>query len=170
MSLPSNMLRKMTRGCRFAYITVADPVVSMLPCAGGTRQGVVGPLLVLLGSIHLAAWLYFLLDLGLVSRTRLVEGGPNLVICGLLCPRLHVGSAIAMDVGGGVQVVWPVATVASSGWVVGICRSRASLSLGASLPNALTCIRLQWSNIRSSPVAIPPRDDLSDPPEDKNNN
>lgn len=161
------MLRRRRRRCRFAHITVARPVVSMLPCAEGSRQGVVGSVLVLLGSICLAAWLCFLLDLSLVIQTRLVEGGPDLVILGLLRPGLHVGSAVAREVIGGVEVVWPVAAVASCVGAVGISRSRASLSVGTSRPRALTCIRLQWSNIRSSPVAVPPRDDVSDPPEDK---
>ena len=154
--------------CRYAYITVADPVVSMLPCAEGTRQGAVRSPLLLLGSRRLAAWLWLLLDLSLIGWTRLVEGGPDLVIFGLLCPGLHVGSAVAMEVVGGLQVVWPVATVASRGVVVGIGCSRASLSVGASRPRALACVCLQWSNIRSSPIAIPPRGDMSDPPEDTN--
>lgn len=61
-----------------------------------------------------------------------------------------------------------MATVASGGGVAGISRSRASLSAGAGSARALACVRLQWSNIRSSPVAIPPRDDVSDPSEDTN--
>lgn len=142
----------------------------MLSCAKGSRQGVVGSLLVLLGSIRLDAWLYFLLGRGLVGRARLVEGGPDLVILGLLRSGLHIGSAVAMEVAGGVEVVRPVAAVASSGVVVGIGLSRASLSVGASRPRALTCIRLQWGDIRSPPVSVPPRDDVSHPPEDQKNN
>lgn len=158
-------MRIISRRCRFAHITVADPVANMLSCAKGSRQGVVGPLLVLLGSVRLDPWLYFLLDRGLVGRTRLVEGGPDLVILGLLRSGLHIGTAVAMEVVGGVKVVRPVAAVASSGVVAGIGLSRASLSVGASRPRALTCIRLQWGDIRSPPVAVPPRDDVSHPPE-----
>lgn len=151
--------------CRFAYINVADPVASMLACARRSRQGVVGSLLMLLGSIRLTACLHSLLDL--VGWTRLVKGCPDLVILRLLCPGLHVGSAVAMVVVWGVKVVWPVATVASNGGVVGISSSRASLSARVSHPRALSCIHLQWCNVRRSPIPIPPWDDVSDPPEKK---
>lgn len=95
------MLGIILRRWRFAYITVADPVVSMLPRAEGTRQRLVGSLLVLLGSRRLPARLWLLVDLRLVGRTGLVEGSPHLVMLGLLCPW----SAAVMDGVGGLQVV-----------------------------------------------------------------
>ncbi len=93
-----------------------------------------------------------------------------MVIFGLLSSGPHVGSTVTGEVVRVVEVVCPVATVASGDGVVGIGHSRASLSVEVSRLRALTCICLQWSNIRSFSVAIPPRDDVSDPPEDKNNN
>lgn len=156
----SNHLKR----CRCAYITVADPGVSVLPRAEGARQGVVGSLLVLLGSRRLAAGMRLLPVLTLVGRPRLVERDPHLVVFGLLRPGPQVGSAVAMEGVGGVPVVWPVAPVVSRGELVGVSCSRASLSVGASRPGALARVRLQRSDVRSSPVPVPPRGDLSDPP------
>lgn len=165
--MPNFSIRVKIAGGRFrcVYLTVADPVVGMLPRAQGWGEGVVGSLYVLL-SICLGAWWYFLLDLGLVDWTRLVEGDPELVILGLLCLWLHEGAAIEIEIIESVDVFWPVATLAPSTAMVG---SRASLSVRASPPRALTSVRLRRSSMRGSSVAIPPRDDVSDPPEDKNN-
>ncbi|TNN48486.1 hypothetical protein EYF80_041317 [Liparis tanakae] len=59
----SNHLKR----CGCAYITVANPGVRVLPRAEGVRQGVVGPLLLLLGSRRLAAGMRLLLVLTLVG-------------------------------------------------------------------------------------------------------
>lgn len=59
-------LRIIRGRCRCAYITVADPVVNMLPRAERCRQGVVGSVLVLL-FIHPATQSYFMLDLAVVG-------------------------------------------------------------------------------------------------------
>lgn len=81
-------------------MTIADLVVSVLPCAEGSGQGVVGSLLFLL-----YIRLYILLDMAWAFRNRLVERGPDLAIWGLLCPERHVGSAVETEVLRGVNIV-----------------------------------------------------------------
>lgn len=62
----THVLKICERKRHFSYITVADPVVSVLPCAIGGRQRAVRSFLVLLGSRRLAVWLPLLVDLTLV--------------------------------------------------------------------------------------------------------
>lgn len=90
--------------CKHAYVIIADPVVRVLPSAERCRQGVVGSLLVLLFKRPAPRW-YFLLVWGLVGGTGLVQGGPDRVIFGLLCPELRVALAVRMSAAGGIEVV-----------------------------------------------------------------
>lgn len=105
MKVPGNSCKKIImKMCEHAYVIIADPVVRMLPSAERCRQGVVGSLLVLFFKRPAPRW-HSLLVWGLVGGTGLVQGGPDRVIFGLLCPELSVASAVWMSAAGGIEVV-----------------------------------------------------------------
>lgn len=146
--------------CRFAYIAVADPIVSVLPWAVRSWQWVVGSFLMLLP----APWMHLRLHPPHVGWGRLVEGRPHLVMPQVLCIGV-CGSAKAMEV---VRAVWPEAAAPSRYRVVGSSSSWASLFVQVGGLRSPACICLKWSGVGASAVAVFPWKNGCDPTGNRN--
>lgn len=79
-----------------------------------------------------------------------------------------MGSAVVARAAGGVEVVRPGDTLASRARVVGTSQRRASLSARLVPPGSLTFDLRQQSPMWNFAVAVPPGNDVSDPPVDRN--
>ena len=111
-----------------SYIGVANPVLAVLPNAGGGGQGVVGSIWGCQGCWGLAGWVPILGLLGLVYGAWLVQWGPHWVGSGLGGWGLMLGWAVDVGVVVVLPIGGPVACV-SGGGVVGVRERSASLSV-----------------------------------------